>query len=315
MNITNNTYDRLIRSAMCEEVLSTLNIHLNVHHLKEVIKRKNMAGTMDKKSDLFRYYQFAKNNDSFISTKYYSRDKITFRMFNKKGHLNLITLSDKDILKSVSSRMGGYIVEIDYKAFEYTIMCDLLNIPDAPEDLHTEALGYLTWLNRDEVKKLNNAILYGGNIDTYISELRDHPKYEDDGIENYISLIVPFVIKIESFLEDQEFQYNKYGFVVNSYGRKIYPKDKRNIFNNVIQSIGSEILIDVIIELNKILSNNKNVKMLFHRFDALFFDISKEELPENINIINSLMKSIANGFKLQTNISVGKNLTSMQGVT
>jgi len=315
MGYTDTTYNRLLKSALCEEILSTFDIHLNVHYLNTIINKKRLAGTMDKNSELYRYYKYAINNNRKIKTEYYSRNKTTFRMFTKKGHLNLITLADKIILTAISSRTGGYIAEIDYKAFEYTIICSLLNIPNAPEDLHTEAQGWLTWLNRDEVKRVNNAILYGGNIEAYISELKDHPDCEDEMVDGYISLIVPFVVKRDSFIEDHEHMYNSHGYVINSYGRKIYPTSNKNIFNNIIQSIGSEILIDLIIEFNTKLSDVDGINVLFHRFDSIFFDLSKENIKENLLYINNIMKSINGDINLQTNISVGKNLTSMKRVT
>lgn len=303
-NITH--YNRLIRSAHAEQVLSKCKIYVDI----DMLRKHNIRRQDSVNSEMYRYLKCASENKSYIHTKYYSRNKTTFRLFTTKGNLNLITLSDPDILSCIKSKYDdGYIVEIDYTSFEYTIMLNLLNIVNAPEDIHLETTNILG-CSRDEAKKLNNAILYGSPVSTVISTI--NKKYDSSSIKKYISLINKIVTPIHEYENDNKDSYLKNGYVVNSYGRKIYPKRVGNIFNNVIQSIGSDIIIEAILRITDFIKN-KDANLMFHRFDSLYLDISKDTLYKHLNGINNIMKQIPSPSpRLGTKIKIGKDLTTLE---
>jgi len=303
-----STYLRQLESIKAEQILSKSKIFIDTNSLRPHLIGKPNQG------DVYRYMKNASQGGGYISTEYSSRGKITNRMFTKKGHLNLITLSNKIILKSIKSRYeDGFIVVLDYKNYEPTIMRQYLDL-DFCEDLHTWASELLR-LDRSIVKTYNMAILYGKSFDTQIlrisKELTNDHGCKEYNMINYLGTMEQLNLQILKYVDSviESFKFN--GFIVNLYGRKIYPKDASNIFSNEIQSVGSEILVDAIIKIDELL-NEKGAHLLFHRFDALYFDISKSALRNMLPKIIKLMESANPDINLTVGIQLGKDLTSLK---
>lgn len=299
-------YVRLLMSDIAEDILSKSNIYTDKSILNsEHLKRKLLSG-VDKSSDLYKFTKASNKNGGWISTKYFSKDKVTHRMFCKKGHLNLITLSDPSVMSSIVSRYDdGFIVEIDYSQFEPTIMQNLIgyNFPGDVHDLVSDALE----IGRDDAKKINNAYFYGmakNSVFNLAIELSAYP-------DKYFELMKGFEEAKNEFLIPHVDMFRSEGYVVNNYGRKIYPRIESNIFNNVIQSTGSDILIDVVISLNKKLENKK-AHLLFHRFDSIFLDLSKECLHTDLKSIMDIMENINPDVRFETKVHIGKNMNDLK---
>ena len=292
MKNTINHYNRLIAASTAVQILDNSKIKINIPLLKVMIKNRP---TNEKR----KYYHNGKDT-GYIQTKYYSRDKITSRIFTKAGNLNLITLSDPDIKQCINSRYeDGQIVEIDYKAFEYGIICKILDI-NLVKDIHSH-IAEVMGCTREEAKKINNAFFYGASENTI---LNIQPSF--DYLE-YTCHMGLFIQRKNEYLKQLEIDYDKNGFVINPFGRKIYPKSKYNIFNNVIQSTGSDILIDVIINIKK---SNTNFNLLFHRFDSLFFDLQTSDL--NLNLSELVNIIIIPQYDLSINTHIGRNLNELK---
>lgn len=311
MNERITTYQRLIRSSMAEQIMEQSKIHLDLHVLRPFL----IGNTVDKNSDLYKYMKTASQAGGYIQTEYDSKQKTTARMFTKRGCLNLITLNDERILKAMNSRYDdGRMVVLDYKNFEPSIIKSILG-DEFPTDLHDVTANILE-VPRSVVKKLNMELLYSDNFASSMKKIalnlsnRNKPTNETQ-IGQYVDVMSDIRNSIDEFTSSIEEMYATKGFIVNSYGRKIYPKNKRNIFNNEIQSIGSEILVEAIIELNNFIQG-KDINILFHRFDALYFDISKDMLIKHLGNIINIMESIDNTVNLKVGIQLGVNLSNLE---
>ena len=291
----NKNYYRLIRTRKAEQILGKSNIHIDTSKLN-VFQKTNPS------NEKAKYLLHSKVN-GFISSEYSAQNKITARMFTKSGSLNLITLADTDIKVCINSRYdNGYIVELDYSSYEFGIMLGLLNFTEFNDvDIHTIVAQELE-INRNDAKRIVYALIYG------MSKKNLSKILTDNQIASLFVIIGPFLEVIEDYLCPLIEEYSKNKSVTNHYGRLIYPKTERNIFNNIIQSIGSDILIDTIIRIN----NLDKFNILFHRFDSLFFDINSTDLKQNLPVLIDVMKSSETNFNLQIGISIGKTLQNLK---
>lgn len=293
MNEDKRHYDRLIAASKAEQILAKKKIGINIPFLLMTMKSR----PSEEKN---KYYLNGKDR-GYIQTKYRSKDKITGRMFTAPGNLNLINLSDPDIKESIVSKHDdkGCIVEIDYNAFEPTIMQKLIGY-EFQKDVH-DLVSETLDINRNDAKKINNAYFYGMGRGGLIELVGVHM------MKTFDLIMKNFEEAKDNYLIPHIESYEKNGYVVNPYGRKIYPRNKNNIFNNIIQSTGSDILIDLIINLEE---NHSKFDVIFHRFDSLFFDFKKSNIYLDLNELIKIITT--NEYNLTISISIGKNLNNLK---
>lgn len=306
-------YKRLVRSIEAEQILSRCTIRINVDTLRPHI----IGNNVDKNSDPYRYMKNASAGGGFVQTEYSSLDKVTARMFTKKGCLNLITLSNKAVMKSMDSRFPkGKIVCLDYKAYEPSIIRSILG-DVMPEDIHKWATDTLMVVPRGVVKLINMQCLYAKNFETMIGRhaetlVCEHGCDPDDVLE-YVKRMDSIHLAVEEYLTPLREQFDQAGYITNKYGRKVFPKDRTAIFNTVIQSIGSEIIIEAIINLSDTLKGKEAV-LLFHRFDALYFDMGRDALIRHLGKIIKTMESADESVALKVGIQLGDTLASLEEI-
>lgn len=302
-----SSYKRNLKSILAENILGKLKIYINTDILNShILLNKTQKGS------IVRIFKEASENDGFIKCRYYSRNKKTFRLFTAPGSINLINESDPVVLSSIVSRYNdGYVVEFDYITHEYNILCGMLGLSEFPEDIHTFVQESLN-ISRKEAKLISIPMLYGRDQDfvNICKKLLSSKTYSTDGVEKIILTFKELRNHINKFISDREKQYKEHGYVVNSYGRKIWPKDKNCIFNNVVQSIGAEVLIEDILSVAEL--GLKNTDLMFHKFDSLIFDIDKQNLSGSIRKIRKIMENINQDFNLRVKIKIGKNMADMQ---
>lgn len=307
------TYQRLLRSAQAEQILSNAKICLDIPKLRPHI----IGEGVDKTSELYRYMKFASQNGSFISTEYSSKGKVTARMFTKKGSLNLITLSDERILSAIRSRyQNGYILCLDYKNFEPSIIKSELG-DVMPENIHDWTCEIMPWVARGDAKKNNMWVLYSIDPIAVIGNVRESVEglegYDEESFYVWAKKMITIREYVDDYISTKVDDFKSGGIIVNSYGRKIAPKSEATIFNNTIQSIGSEILVEAIINLQDFL-RGKEAHLLFHRFDSLYIDVSKKALFTNLKGIRDIMEGVNKGVDLKVGIEVGKNLATLKEI-
>jgi len=306
-----STYQRLVRSSIAENILSNAKIRINVNTIRPYL----IGMENNKSSDVYKYMKNASQGNGFIQTSYQSKTITTARMFTRKNHLNLITLSDETVLSAIESRYkGGKIVVLDYKNYEPSIIGGIIG-DVIPENLHTWALDLLPSVPRKVIKLYNMRLMYSIDFITMITKLSYNLINEFNcnkmAVFEYIEKFTSIREVINTYVESISVDFDKDKYILNSYGRKIYPKGEKNIFNNTIQSIGSDILVEAIIDLNQKIIG-KDVNILFHRFDALYFDMSRDALFSHLGMVIKTMEHINDSIPLKVGIQIGDNLMSLK---
>jgi hypothetical protein len=167
---------------------------------------------------------------------------------------------------------------LDYNAAEVRVLLGLSGEEQPKNDIHewnAERLG----ITREEAKKEIFSWLYG-------SKKIDTKKYE-----NYFGL---------NKLMEQKYD----GRIITSlYGRKI-ESDQFHSLNYLIQSSTTELFLDQVSKINKILKDKKSfISFLVH--DSVVIDLAKED-KKLINIILSTFAKTKLG-TFPVNISAGKD--------
>jgi hypothetical protein len=237
------------------------------------------------------------NNTLTISHK--ARHTTTSRIFAEANQpLNPITLSDSNISDHIRPPHDSQSIScVDYKAFEFTILQNILNI-QLPTDLHRVVARDLN-ITVSQAKKLNASIVYGNNKQSMLNTLR---RLSGSQIQSYIAIMGEFLKESIRLKELLEVELMKTGYVVNTFGRRIKPKKRSAVLNNYVQSIGAEIMIDVINALF-----DEKIHILFQRFDSIFF-IGDELTQEKVI---DIMESIQKGHIYNVSKKIANNLTEL----
>ena len=176
----------------------------------------------------------------------------------------------KNLLPIVKPKNSDYFLfDVDYKYFEFAIMCYVCDI-DFAEDPHL----YLANLifndpgRRQEAKQINYSIIYGGNID-YILKTNNAFDKKEKLEELYLNKIRVLEKQLEEY-------YSEHGHIVNHFGRRIFPKKETALLNNFISSTATDFLIAKLYKLFNMLQDT-NSTIVFQKHDSVLFNIAKSE--------------------------------------
>ena len=262
-------------------------------------------------------YDFKKNLD-FINRDYAKLAKI--RYSTKRTITGRITSVDRynpqNLSKSnderamiVSRFRGGQVYQFDFTSFESKIALYLTendffieNYYD--KDLHAELAIIIFGIDfteeqRNCAKLINHAIIYGAGDETVLSKFV--------GVENANEKLIEvkeFLSPIIEVSKKMEKHFNDTGYLINKWGSIIKPNKSFAAFNNYIQSTASEIIIDKVIEIKKLLQEMKS-QFMFQVHDSLVFDIHPDEVFLVKEIIDCL--SCANNMIFNVDVKRGNN--------
>ena len=262
-------------------------------------------------------YDFKKNLD-FINRDYAKLAKI--RYSTKRTITGRITSVDRynpqNLSKSnderamiVSRFRGGQVYQSDFTSFESKIALYLTendffieNYYD--KDLHAELAILIFGIDfteeqRNCAKLINHAIIYGAGDETVLSKFV--------GVENANEKLIEvkeFLSPIIEVSKKMEKHFNDTGYLINKWGSIIKPNKSFAAFNNYIQSTASEIIIDKVIEIKKLLQEMKS-QFMFQVHDSLVFDIHPDEVFLVKEIIDCL--SCANNMIFNVDVKRGNN--------
>jgi len=209
----------------------------------------------------------------------------TGRLTTKKGSFPILTM-DKNY-REILHPQNDIFVELDYNAAELRTLLSLAGKEQPTEDIHDWNINNIfnSNLTREEAKKRVFAWLY-------------NPAAVDEELES---------------VYNRDYVLQKYwdgGKITNPYGREI-EADEKHALNYIIQSTTSDIFLNRILELAKILEGSKSfISFLIH--DSVVIDLAKEE--------RHLVKELANVFsdteysKFLVNIKAGKNYGEMKDI-
>jgi len=227
----------------------------------------------------------------------------TGRPSNRYGGINYSALNKENgCRKSFVSRYGndGLLLMLDYSAYHPHIIAKLINYSFPTNTNVYQYLGKYYFksenLSEDEIKKskvLTFQQLYGSISDEYLS--------------------IPYFSKIREYMTHRWMYFNEYGYVETPiFKRSISPNHIKDaspskLFNYILQASETEYSVEILIELNKFLSD-KLTKCILYTYDSLLFDVHKDDGKDTILGIKRIMEST--GFP--TKCYVGKNYNNMQ---
>lgn len=220
--------------------------------------------------------------------------------------------------KIVSRFEGGRIFVCDYNSFETRISMFLTKNKEfiqeyKDKDLHIEVAKEI-FIKDDEIstkqretsKFINHALLYGASHNR-LKEILSNLVEEDEKEERlyFVKKMLEPIIKNSKAINEE---CNKNGYIKTPWGSIVWPDKEYAAYNNLVQTIASEIIVDKILEINELLKD-KESKFLFSIHDSMVFDISPKEkglATEILKIMSSFNKS-----KFWVDYRFGKNYLNL----
>jgi len=298
----------------------TLRLDLNQHERKSIIracKRDIVTEWLSNQTINFRK-NFHRDDMEFI---YHGKQKLCKVSYSNKRTLTgrivpIGKYNPQNLPKSTEERAdivsrfdNGKIVSFDYTSFEARIALYFCGDNDfihnyQKSDLHFETAKILFGRdnisdeNRTFAKNINHSILYGAAKKTVLERI-SYLNSAEEIYYNILNFLSPILKKSKEIFK----VFRSFGYVVNEWGTMVYPEKDYAAFNNYIQSMATEILIDKTSEIKKFLSNYKS-KMIFQVHDSLVFDIS----PDENFIIKELAKIIMKYKEMSFSVTYSRGL-------
>lgn len=253
------------------------------------------------------------DDNKIYKLKYSNKRTITGRINCNDKKFNPQLLPKNSIIrKNIISRFkGGKICVFDYVAFETKLSLYLTKNENFIKklentDLHKETSKIIfkkeniSASERKIGKNINHAIIYGVGDEKLRSIL----------IENQLN--VELIKDIKKFLEpilknskNITEEYKKNGFIKNPYDSIIHPQKEWAVYNNYVQSIAADLVVEKLLKIKKFLESKKS-KFMYQVYDSFIFDIS----PDEISIIKEIKNILTNNGKYSFDVEyvIGNNL-------
>lgn len=259
----------------------------------------------------FLYREYAKLSKLNYSTKRTITGRITCVDSYNPQNLNK---SNDERMNIVSRYRGGKLYQFDYTSFEARIALYLSQDDDFikhfyDKDLHLETARIIfdkfevSEKEREVAKLANMAIMYGASQMTVLKMLENFP----EPLELFFKIKV-FLKPIFDRAEQINKEAKENGYLINKWGSIIRPEKDFAGFNNYLQSIATEIIIDKCFEIRNLLIGKKS-QFMFQVHDSLVFDIHPQEQYLVQEIIEVL--SYNKGMIFSVNHKSGQNFKEL----
>jgi len=255
-----------------------------------------------------------------VSYKYNGSNSATGRIYpiNIGGYQALQTLK-KDCRDVLYAEKNCFIIDLDFKSFEFDIINQLCDVYSSDIDPHIKIIEDCFMFDNAENyrslgKTINYAAIYGSNIEKLIQSIvedyeLDHYDLIYHKVKNHI-----FFIKINE-LREKIFKNNYESFRGNvyTYFNRCLKLDKEHaIVNYYISGTAVDIftlkvrkLIELFADYN---INNKN-KILLQAHDSVLFQL-EDSIINDTSLLDDIIKVVEEPidiFKVRYKISYGKN--------
>jgi hypothetical protein len=252
-------------------------------------------------------------NNKKLVLKYSNKRTITGRIncVDKKFNPQLLPKNSEIRNQIISEFKGGKIAIFDYVSFETKLSVYLTKDQEFINklntgDLHVETSKIL--FNKSDIsnnerkvgKQINHAIIYGIGNDKLKSILLDNKIDVKliDKIKNFLDPIIKNSKKLSELLK-------KNGHIINPYNTIIYPNKDWAVYNNYVQSIAADMVVDKLLKIKEITEKTKS-NFMYQVYDSFVFDIHPDEL-ELIKTISKILEK--NGkYIFDVKIRIGNNL-------
>ena len=273
--------------------------------------------------------------DNRVHTIYNQCLTATGRLSSKEPNLqNIATRLDiqRSIKKSFVSKAGYSLVSFDYSQIELRILASFAHDPvfikafRAGLDIHRSTAANVAGISENEVsdeqrkaaKAINFGIVYGISDFGLAKQLGIARQEAREFIEKYNETYP----SVKTYLDNQVNQTMKTGHTrtilnriryineIKSNNHNIKEMGKRMALNTPIQGSAADILKLAMVQVDKLLANNKwNAKLLLQVHDELIFEIKDDEIEVIIPLIEQVMDDTyqLKDVKIEVHHSVGKN--------
>jgi DNA polymerase I-like protein with 3'-5' exonuclease and polymerase domains len=266
------------------EWLSNQNLYFKKSYLNERIKFKKLL-----------------NGIQYTTLEYSNKRTITGRIncCDKRFNPQMLDKKSEDRAAIVSQYKNGKIVTFDYTSFEIKLALFLCQdeafiIANKDKDLHAETAKILynkldiTIEERSIGKSINNTLLYGGGQELILSKMNGvvNSEIKLEEVKKFLEPILEMRQRISDSCKE-------FGYLINVFGSIIRPEKSWAIFNNFMQALAADILVEKLFLIRDFLSKHKTV-FLFQVHDSFIFDFHPDEmfLIDEITIILSSFEKI-----------------------
>lgn len=264
LSLWNRAYD-------IETRLSSLKVKVNV---------KKLEKSQDDNDFLQSIYSSVQ--DGYVIQKYNGTDKTTGRMYVKDSSFSLQTLPEK-LRDIIIAEKGCILLELDYDYFEYFLLSQFCDIP-LTEDPHLN-MSRLVWNDdhhRSQGKAINYSVIYGQSIKKTVEKLDVDNK--DEITEKLEEVLLP----IREFEDKLKLEYKRNGFVLNHFGRAIYPEKEYALLNNYIQSTAADYFIIKLEKLFELLPQyDGDNKIVLQNHDSVLLNLDLQTI-ENTSVVETI---------------------------
>lgn len=266
------------------EWLSNQNLYFKKSYLNERIKFKKLL-----------------NGIQYTTLEYSNKRTITGRIncCDKRFNPQMLDKKSEDRAAIVSQYKNGKIVTFDYTSFEIKLALFLCQdeafiVANKDKDLHAETSKILynkldiTTEERSIGKSINNTLLYGGGQELILSKMNGVVDSEIK-LEEVKKFLEP-ILEMRQRISDS---CKEFGYLINVFGSIIRPEKSWAIFNNFMQALAADILVEKLFLIRDFLSKHKTV-FLFQVHDSFIFDFH----PDEIFLIDEITKILSSFEKI-----------------
>lgn len=189
---------------------------------------------------------------------------------------------------------GCYLIEFDYKSFEFDILCQVIGEP-VRDDPHTFIYDRLIGLPHPDArnigKRINYSFIYGMNevrlAESIMKEFTDlKPDFKEDFLLKLNA--EPMIPKIKA-LEEQIKKSISNDVIVNFFGRHIHFKKEFAVLNNYIQSTAADFMNNkFLLVVDQMEGKNK---VLLQNHDSILIQLSESAI-ETTNIMEEVLETL-----------------------
>jgi len=177
-------------------------------------------------------------------------------------------------------------------------------------DLHSEtakiiyAKDSISDEERGVGKRVNHSIVYGigkEKLMLYLIESGISEEKTKKRIKQVQEFLKPILDNAKSIKEE----FKNCGYIINPYNSVIYPQKEWAVYNNYVQSIAADLVVDKLFIIRKLLSGMKT-RFMYQVYDSFIFDVHPDELFFIEKIKSTLEKS--GSYRFEVECVTGKNL-------
>jgi hypothetical protein len=239
---------------------------------------------------------FAENIE--LRLKYSNKRTITGRINCVDKRFNPQHLARKSEERNrIASRFNkGEIAVFDYVSFETKLSVLLTKDKEfigrmSGLDMHVETAKALyskktiSESERSVGKQVNHSIIYGIGSER-LNALLAEKGVDTGSVKEVRKLLKPIIDNSKRVSEE----FKKTGYIVNPYRSVIYPQKEWAVYNNYVQSIAADLVVDKLFAIKKLLHGMRS-KFMYQVYDSFVFDMHPEESFLIERIKETLQKS------------------------